>query len=266
MLYKRASVATMCTQVARGLGLRIVSGEFQPGDNIPIESELCISYGVSRSTIREAVKKLASKGLIHVSPKIGTRVLSIAEWSLFDTDILNWRLYSNFNEDIIKDIYEVRLCIEPRACYLTAYEGTDEQIERVRNSMQHIMLNRHHPKLFSDAIAEFHLAILGGAGNNLMMSLSAYVKTIMRALVQFGDRNNINLDGFIANYQEIVAAIVERKAEIAQNLMTDMLEASLSCVLSACRCRAGQASSEIKHMIPRPEPMSATLRPIHSNS
>eukprot|EP01037_Dinobryon_pediforme_P011916 gene11919-12008_t len=245
MLYRKASVATMCTQVARGLGLRIVSGEFQPGDHIPIESDLCVAYGVSRSTIREAIKKLASKGLIEVSPKVGTRVLHVAEWNLFDTDILNWRLYSNFNEPIIKEIYEVRLCLEPRACYLTASEGTAKQLDRVRRSMQNILSNRHHPKPFGDALAEFHLAILDGAGNNLMMSLGTYVKMIIRALFHFWDRNNVNFDGCITSYQEIVEAVLERQPEKAQNLMISMLVASRNCAIHICQGRTQLANVEL---------------------
>ena len=241
MLYRKSPVATMCTQVARGLGMRIVSGEFQPGDNIPIESDLCTAYGVSRSTIREAIKKLASKGLIEVAPKLGTRVLRVTDWNLFDTDVLNWRIYSNFNEEIINEIYEIRLCLEPRACYLTSSGGTSEQLERVRKSLEAIQSNHHHPKLFGDAMAEFHLSILDGAGNNLMMSLGTYIKMIIRALFHYKGRDQVHFARCIAIYQELGAAILGRRGEAAKTLMTELLENSRACAIASSKSKSQRA-------------------------
>src|SRR5260370_8971755 len=91
MFERNNSVSTMSAQVARIIGTRIVSGEFGPGDSLPIENELCQAYGVSRSTIREAVKNLSAKRLIEVSPKVGTPVLPFASWNLLDPDVLSWR-------------------------------------------------------------------------------------------------------------------------------------------------------------------------------
>src|ERR1700689_1339332 len=118
MFERNNSVSTMSAQVARILGTRIVSGEFGPGDSLPIESELCQAYGVSRSTIREAVKNLSAKRLLEVAPKVGTRVLPFANWNLLDPEVLSWRLNAQFDSRIVEDLYEMRQCFEPRACYL----------------------------------------------------------------------------------------------------------------------------------------------------
>ena len=82
MFERQVTVGTMSAQVARIIGTRIVSGEFAPGDALPIENELCTAYGVSRSAIREAVKNLAAKRLIEVAPNVGTRVLPFDSWNL----------------------------------------------------------------------------------------------------------------------------------------------------------------------------------------
>ena len=65
--------------------------------------------------IREAVKDLSAKRLIEVSPKVGTRVLPFADWNLLDRDVLAWRLNAQFDAKIVQDIFEMRLCFEPRA-------------------------------------------------------------------------------------------------------------------------------------------------------
>jgi DNA-binding FadR family transcriptional regulator len=61
MFEREPVVGTMTAQVARTVGMRIVSGEFGPGDLLPVEGELCTEYRVSRTTVREAIKQLTGK-------------------------------------------------------------------------------------------------------------------------------------------------------------------------------------------------------------
>ncbi len=94
------------------------------GDTLSIESELCETYGVSRTTIREAVRTLMTKRLLDVSPKAGARVRARAEWNLLGRDVLAWRLRAQFDTKIVEDILEMRLCVEPRVSFLAAGDGT----------------------------------------------------------------------------------------------------------------------------------------------
>src|ERR1700722_1646142 len=134
MFERNNSVSTMSAQVARIIGTRIVSGEFAPGDSLPIESELCQAYGVSRSTIREGVKNLDAKRLIVVAPKIGTRVLPFSSSNLRDPDVLSWRRNAQFARRIVEGLYEMRQCFEPRACYLASRDGAAEDLEHIQRS------------------------------------------------------------------------------------------------------------------------------------
>src|SRR5882757_2992210 len=147
MFERDSAISTMSAQVARIIGTRIASGEFRPGDTLPIESELCQAYGVSRSTIREAVKNLAAKRLVEVSPKVGTRVLPFADWNLLDPDVLSWRLNAQFDERIIEDLYEVRQCFEPRACFLAARDGADEDHGKIRRRYADLVSLVNQPEL-----------------------------------------------------------------------------------------------------------------------
>ena len=61
MFEREPVVGTMSSQVARIIGTKIVGGEYAPGDSLPIEGDLCTQYGVSRTTIREAIKHLADR-------------------------------------------------------------------------------------------------------------------------------------------------------------------------------------------------------------
>src|SRR5580692_10842882 len=147
MFERNSSISTMSAQVTRIIGARIVSGEFAPGDTRPIESELCEAYGVSRSTIREAVKNLAAKRLIEVAPKVGTRVLPFSSWNLLDPDVLSWRLNAQFDRRIVEDLYEMRQCFEPRACYLASRDGAAEDLEHIQRSYADMISMLNAPAL-----------------------------------------------------------------------------------------------------------------------
>ena len=230
MLERDVSAAgTMSARIEKSLGARIVSGEFLPGDALPIESELCEIYGVSRTTIREAVKGLAAKRLVDVSPKVGTRIRAFAEWNLLDRDVLAWRLAAQFDAKIVEDIFEMRLCIEPRASFLAAQHGTAEQ---------HAMILRHcddldsayaealAPQVASEAALEFHLAVIGASQNGLFLTIGSAVKAALRASFEMAQKHAQAPSDDIAAHRRVAAAIAARRAPEAARAMQELLEAA----------------------------------------
>ncbi|HLH50234.1 MAG TPA: FadR/GntR family transcriptional regulator [Roseiarcus sp.] len=233
MFERNTSVSTMSAQVARILGTRIVSGEFRPGDSLPIESELCQAYGVSRSTIREAVKNLAAKRLIEVAPKIGTRVLPFSSWNLLDPDVLSWRLNAQFDRRIVEDLYEMRQCFEPRACYLATREGTDEDLEHVRRCYADMLSMLHTPALAASAETEFHLAIIAATHNGLFVTIGGAVKTALRVSFALTQKNPSRQPIDLTPYEAVLSSIMARRGEEAGEAMRGLLDLSRQRVLSA---------------------------------
>src|SRR5260370_21224321 len=74
--------------VLRGLGPALVSGQLAVGAMLPSKDELSRRFGVSRTSLREALQTLAAKGLIAAKTKVGTWVLDEGRWNMFDSDIL----------------------------------------------------------------------------------------------------------------------------------------------------------------------------------
>ncbi len=73
--YRRPPASkSMHPQIVRDLGMRILAGEFQPGERLPPEAALCETYNVSRSVLREATRVLVAKGLVVSRQKAGTIV------------------------------------------------------------------------------------------------------------------------------------------------------------------------------------------------
>ena len=233
MFERNSSVSTMSAQVARIIGTRVVSGEFRPGDSLPIESELCQAYGVSRSTIREAVKNLSAKRLIEVSPKIGTRVLPFASWNLLDPDVLSWRLNAQFDNRIVEDLYEMRQCFEPRACYLAARDGTPEDLERIRRCLADMMSMLQTPALAAAAETEFHLSIIAATHNGLFVTIGGAVKTALRVSFALTQKSPGRPAMEMEPYEAVLGAILARRGDAAADAMRRLLELSRLRVLTA---------------------------------
>ncbi len=95
---------------------------FSVGDKLPNENDLAGELGVSRSTLREAIKILTTNGILEIRRGKGTFVTS------------NTIINSNNLSDIasgLDDLFEMRLMFEPECAYLAAKRATDEEIDTI---------------------------------------------------------------------------------------------------------------------------------------
>ena len=116
----------LAQRTADTLRARIRSGEdYAPGSKLPNENHLSLKLGVSRTTLREAIRILVAEGLLQVQRGKGTFVTERKD-QLADT-------IPSFDEKkvTLKDLYEARLIIEPAAAALACQRATDEEIEEI---------------------------------------------------------------------------------------------------------------------------------------
>jgi len=234
MFEREPVVGTMSSQVARIIGTKIVGGEYAPGDSLPIEGDLCTQYGVSRTTIREAIKHLAGKRLIDVQPKIGTRVLPFNDWNLLDREVLAWRLTAQFDSKIVEDIFEMRLCFEPRASYFAACNGSAEDhrlIEKRYTKLASIVQEGNDIRLAAQADLEFHMTIINLSQNGMFITIGGAIKAALRVSSEMLQRHASHPSENLALYDDVRNRIVNREPEAAADAMTRLLKASLARVL-----------------------------------
>jgi DNA-binding FadR family transcriptional regulator len=228
-------VGTMSVQVARILGMRIVGGEYRPGDLLPVEADLCAAIGVSRTTVREGVKMLASKRLIEISPKTGTRVLPFADWNLLDRDVLAWRLLAQFDTKIVQDIFEMRLCIEPRASALAAQQGSEDglrAIERRYQDVRETLEQGGDMRLAAQADLEFHMTIINTSRNGMFITIGGAVKAALRVSSEMLHRLPEHPMRELSLYDDVRQSILRRDVDAASLSMTALLQASRVRLLS----------------------------------
>lgn len=235
MFEREPIVGTMSVQVARILGMRIVGGEYRPGDLLPVEAELCAAIGVSRTTVREGVKMLSSKRLIEISPKTGTRVLPFSDWNLLDRDVLAWRLLAQFDTKIVQDIFEMRLCIEPRASALAAQQGSEDglrAIERRYQDVRETLQQGGDMRLAAQADLEFHMTIINTSQNGMFITIGGAVKAALRVSSEMLHRLPEHPMRELSLYDDVRQSILRRDVDAASLSMTALLQASRVRLLS----------------------------------
>ena len=145
---------TLSISIASEIENIIIEGSLKPGDRIPNEQELMEPYCTSRSTIREAIKALVSKGTLEIRRGKGTFVCQLP--GMTDDPLgLNFLGIENLNPYL----HEARLIFEPEICGLSAERATDQEIKILqkpvikqlheKDKAFHIMLCRtcHNPVL-----------------------------------------------------------------------------------------------------------------------
>lgn len=221
-------------QVTEILALKILRGEFHSDEPLPTEKELQLSLGVSRTTLREAVKKLTSKGLLLVGPSKGTRVRPAVEWNVLDPDLLRWRLKLGVTPKLIQDMYELRECFEPPASRLTAERASETDLASIQRAFEALKASRESGG-YESVVADvnFHTTIIRCTKNELLSSFANVIESTLEASFIVA-RNRVELSfEDVQLHEVIVKAIMKRDGRAAQRATERMLEQSKAVQMEA---------------------------------
>ncbi|MBO9589810.1 FadR/GntR family transcriptional regulator [Devosia sp.] len=207
------------------LGRRIANDIYLPGQVMPTEPELADSLGVSRATIRDAIKVLSGKGLVRTARRYGTRVRPVEEWNLLDADVVTWhdhghqRLVTMFAETT-----ELRIIIEPAAAELAASRASKDQVESIKQAAHALEASGANKQAMFAADCRFHITILDATGNGMMRQLRPLIVTMLRLSYEIGlDQRAtevVSQDG----HSRVAAAISKGQGALARNEMFKMLQ------------------------------------------
>ena len=194
----------------------IMSGQINPGDRLPPEQELALSMGISRSSLREAVKALSQAKVLDVRRGDGTYVTSLEPQLLlsglsFVIDLMEDRT--------LADIFEVRRLLEPSSTALAAQRITDAQLEALRLSMVS-MREAHDPEELVIRDMDFHAQIAEATGNTSLCSiLDAISSRAVRARVWRASTLGMKTMTLSA-HQQILEALTDRDPSLAHAAAT----------------------------------------------
>ena len=145
----------------------ILSGEFAPGSKIPRERELAERLGLSRNSLREAVRALTLIGVLEPRQGDGTYVTSLEpELLLAGTSFVS-DLATGAN---VLELYQVRRILEPAATALAATELTEADFDALEECLRR-MDEAETTEEFIENDVEFHRIIVNASGNSTLASL-----------------------------------------------------------------------------------------------
>lgn len=167
--------------VMRGIGLNIVSGIYPAGSLLPSKELLSRQFKVSNSTLREALQKLATKGMIMAKTRVGTRVLEERHWNMFDADILTWRFAAGVDRNFLAHLFALRQAFEPMAAAIMAERQDDEANRRLAALTSRMAEAGADREAFAHSDLALHLFILESTGNPFLQSISALIRAALSA-------------------------------------------------------------------------------------
>ncbi len=195
----------------------IISGELSAGDRLPPEKELSEKLGLSRSSLREAVKALEIIRVLDVRRGDGTYVTSLEPKLL--TEAMTFIVDLHQDESIL-DIFEVRRILEPAAAAMAAGRITAEQITALRATMENIDDSTSIEHLVEHDLV-FHRLITAAAQNSYLASvLDALSSSTVRARIWRGLTQEKAVDRTLSEHASIIEALERGDAELAKSLLT----------------------------------------------
>jgi len=183
MSYQPLERRKVYEQIAEQLLGQIGSRRLKPGEALPPERELTESFGVGRSSIREALRMLESQGVITAASG-GTFVVAEAGNPLNSSLRLVFTLDDRAG---LHDLFELRRIIDCEAAALAAERRTDAQLQEMDAAIEEMeasLGDGGRSEQFIDADLRFHLAVAEATGNRMLLhSMDAVRGVVRRALM-----------------------------------------------------------------------------------
>ena len=195
----------------------IVSGALGPGDRLPKEADLAERLGLSRNSLREAVKALSIIKVLDVRQGDGTYVTSLSPDLLLES--LSF-VVDFHRDDTVLQFLEVRRILEPAATALASRRMTDSEIAKLQRVLDELGASPSVEALVANDL-EFHRAIASGSGNAALCSLiDGLSGPTTRARIWRGLTQEGAVDKTREQHQAIVDAIAAREPELARSWAT----------------------------------------------
>ncbi len=218
------SKITLSQKIERRIETAIREKKLPVGSKLPTERELCESFGVSRTALREALRRLNARGLITIIKGSGMYITELK----IDDAISTLNLYYDlkFDGNLIGQIIEVRSIFEPEIAKLAARQRNESDIiDLEKNLKEFLKCNPDNTQLEADLDNKYHLIIAKATHNPIVQVSMEPIYTLLPRM-----RNLIyaNIDGEKAltyEYHKLVAdAIKDKNDQKAYDYMKEHLK------------------------------------------
>ena len=193
------------------------AGVLSPGDKLPPERDLAQQFGVSRASVREAMRLLDTRGLVIIRPGAGTYITEDTVEAVAQalSSLMNGR------PSPAGDVFEMRLLLEPRVASLAAERAGDEDIERMKAALDSQGADIAAGGTGAEFDSEFHSSIATATKNSALVAVTQAISDILsqsrRDSLLSPERSRLSLQ----SHRQILAAIQKRRPRKALQAMQE---------------------------------------------
>ena len=200
--YEKVNQKLLVPQIEDQLMMYIHQEQIKVGDKLPSEYKLAEIFGVGRSTIREAVKSLVTKGILEVKRGSGTYVKNT---ELIVDDPLGLAQFED-KYRLAMELFDVRILLEPEVAAVASRNATAEEKTHIKELCDEVEQLYLEGKNHIQKDMEFHSAIAKCSGNRVVEAL---IPVILTAITTFANLTNRKLlRETIDTHREITNAIL----------------------------------------------------------
>ena len=171
----------------------VAEGTLRPGDKLPNEVELSQQLGVSRATLREAIRELAARGVLEVRRE---------------------RLQGQ-----LRDLFELRSIFEPKAARLACQRATEEELRDILERGEAVERCIRAGQDRTEADRDFHAAIVRAAHNEFMVRLLPVIHQAVAAAVESGEHGEQLAEDTLRDHALLLEFLAKRDGEGAEHAM-----------------------------------------------
>ena len=204
---------TLGEQAAKNIITYIQEENYQPGDKLPNEYEFSELLGVSRNTVREALRVLVSRNIVTIRQGAGTFV---SEKKGVSDDPLGFTMVDD-RVKLTKDLLQIRYIIEPSVAALAAQNATPEDLEKLKEILLEVEALTGQRMDFTEKDAEFHAQIANCTHNTVMSNLIPVIN--MGVEIFSSEISQREYEQTIRSHRSIYLAIRDKRAADAKEVM-----------------------------------------------
>lgn len=202
-------------QAVAALTQLITSGQMQIGDYLPSEADLCRQLGVSRTTVREALRTLEARGLVTSRHGVGVQVTDGASRAVSDSiSLMLLRLGAG-----PRDMLEVRLMIEGEAAALAAQRATAADLLAIESAIHAMAAPALTQADLVQADLDFHAAVADASHNHVLVALIHALRGLLHDVISLSHARHPNIALRIVVHSRVLAAIRQGNAREARAAM-----------------------------------------------
>ncbi len=205
---------TLSQKIERKIEEAIRQKKLVSGVRLPSEKELCERFAVSRTALREALRRLSARGLIQIRKGSGMYVSEIK----IEDAISSLNLYYDlkFDSNLISQIIEVRRLFEPQIARLAARNRTLEDIEKLRENLRSLeSCDPDNTQLEVDTINKFHMNLAKASGNPIVIVTMEPIYSLLPRMRNFIYANIEGEKEYTLDAQKKILQAVEKQDEAA---------------------------------------------------